>query len=88
MPAPKPSRRTPDGQTRLLMNVGSEMGIVVGDVVGMVLGETGFPANVIGTVDIRERHLFFDVASDRVPAIIAKLNRTRLKDHKVKVKIA
>jgi ATP-dependent RNA helicase DeaD len=70
------------------MNIGSEMGVVTGDVVGAVLGETGLPANIVGLVDIRERHLFFDVASEHVPVIIAKLNRTRIKDHKVKVKRA
>jgi ATP-dependent RNA helicase DeaD len=70
------------------MNIGSEMGVGTGDVVGAVLGETGLPANIVGLVDVRERHLFFDVASEHVPAIIAKLNRTRIKDHKVKVKRA
>jgi ATP-dependent RNA helicase DeaD len=87
-PAPKHSRATPAEQTRLYMNIGDEMGIVVGDVVGAVLGETGLPAKVVGTVDIRERHLFFDVATEHVPAIISKLNRTRIKDHKIKVKTA
>jgi len=57
-------------------------------VVGAILGETGLPANVVGTVDIRERHLFVDVASEHANAIISKLNRTRIKNQKVKVKIA
>ena len=59
---PKLSRRTPDEQTRLFMSVGAEMGILPGDVVGAILGETGLPAKTVGTVDIRERHLFVDVA--------------------------
>jgi ATP-dependent RNA helicase DeaD len=82
------SRSTPADQTRLFMNVGSEMGIVPGDVVGAVSGETGLPAKVVGVVDVRGRHLFFDVASEHAPAIIAKLNRARIKDRKVKVKRA
>ncbi len=85
---PKPSRRTGEGQTRLYMNVGEEMGIATGDVVGAILGETGLPAKVVGTVDIRERHLFVDVASEHANAIIAKLNRTRIKNQKLKVKLA
>ena len=86
--SPKHSRRTPDEQTRLYMNVGEEMGVATGDVVGAILGETGLPAKTVGTVDIRGRHLFVDVASDHANAIIAKLNRTRIKNHKVKVKVA
>ena len=70
------------------MNLGAEMGVSTGDVVGAILGETGLPAKVVGFVDIRDRHLFFDVASEHSSAIIAKLNRTRIKDHKLKVKLA
>ena len=85
---PKHSRRTPDEQTRLYMNLGEEMGVAAGDVVGAILGETGLPAKTVGTVDVRERHLFVDVASEHANAIISKLNRTRIKNHKLKVKLA
>jgi ATP-dependent RNA helicase DeaD len=84
----KHSRRTPSHHTRLYMNLGREMGIAPADVVQAISGETGLPASVVGTVDIRNRHLFVDVASDHANAIIARLNRTRLKDHKVKLKAA
>jgi ATP-dependent RNA helicase DeaD len=87
-PAPKPSRRTPDNQTRLWMNIGEEMGVTPIDVVNTVAGETGLPGKVVGMVDIRERHLFVDVASEHVKGIIAKLNRSEFKGHKLKVKVA
>jgi ATP-dependent RNA helicase DeaD len=89
-PAPdrKPSRRTPDEQTRLFMNVGEAMGIVPSDVVATIMGHTGLPASVVGTVDVRERHLFVDVASDHARAIISKLNRSQMKGQNLKVKVA
>jgi ATP-dependent RNA helicase DeaD len=87
-PAPKPSRRTPDGQTRLWMNLGEEQGVTPIDIVNTIAGETGLPGKVVGTVDVRERHLFADVASEHVKGIISKLNRTELKGHKLKVKVA
>lgn len=90
-PTPSPakqSRRTPGDQTRLYMNVGAEMGISPRDVVGAIMGETGLPPQVVGSVDIRERHLFVDVAAQHANAIVAKLNRTRIKDQRVKVKLA
>src|SRR6266478_5847383 len=87
-PKPKPSRRTPDEQTRLFMNVGAEMGVGPGDIVGAILGETGLPATVVGTVDVRERHVFVDVASEHANSIISKLNRTQIRGRKVKVKVA
>jgi ATP-dependent RNA helicase DeaD len=86
--SPKQSRGTPDDQTRLYINVGEKMGVEAGDVVGAILGETGFPAKVVGAVDVRERHLFVNVSSEHANAIIARLNRTQIKEQKIKVKVA
>jgi ATP-dependent RNA helicase DeaD len=85
---PKPSRRTPEGQTRLYVNTGAEMGVSESDIVGTILGETGLPRKVVGAVDIRERHLFVDVASEHANSIISKLNRTQIKGRSAKVKVA
>jgi len=82
------SRATPGGQTRLWMGIGEEMGVRPGDIVGAILGETGLPSATVGTVDIRERHLFVDVAAEHANVIIAKLNRATIRNKKVKVKIA
>jgi ATP-dependent RNA helicase DeaD len=70
------------------MNLGAEMGVSEGDVVAAVLGETGLPRQVVGAVDVRERHLFFDVASEHSHGIIAQLNRAQVKGRKAKVKVA
>jgi ATP-dependent RNA helicase DeaD len=85
---PKASRATPAHQTRVFMSIGSEMAVTPIDIVNAVSGETGLPGNVVGTVDIRERHLFADVTSEHANAIIAKLNRSRIKGHKIKAKLA
>ncbi|MBW8865570.1 MAG: DbpA RNA binding domain-containing protein, partial [Verrucomicrobia bacterium] len=87
-PKPKASRATPPDQTRLWMSLGETQGIMPIDVVNAVAGETGLPGKVVGTVDVREKHLFVDVASEHVNSIVAKLNRAEIKGHKVKVKVA
>jgi ATP-dependent RNA helicase DeaD len=84
----KTERKTPDDQTRLHLNVGEEMGVVPIDIVNSIAGETGLPGNVVGKVDIRERHSFVDVASEHANAILAKLNRAQIKGNKVKIKTA
>lgn len=84
----KPSRATPKHQTRLWMNLGEAQEIKPIDIVNAVSGQTGLPGKVVGTVDVRERHLFVDVDSDQANGIIAKLNRAQIKGHKVKVKVA
>jgi ATP-dependent RNA helicase DeaD len=85
---PKKSLPPAGDYTRLHMNLGEAMGVVPIDIVNAIAGETGLPGKVVGNVDIRERHLFVDVASDHANAILAKLNRTQIKGHKVKIKAA
>src|SRR5206468_5156220 len=46
--SPVASRRTPDEQTRLYMNLGEAMGVAPADVVGAILGETGLPGKTVG----------------------------------------
>ncbi len=82
------SRRTPASQTRLFMSIGEEMGVGADDIRRAIQGQTGLPADVIGTVDIRERHLFVDVAAEHANSIISKLNRSKIQHHKIKVKVA
>ncbi|HVV72650.1 MAG TPA: DEAD/DEAH box helicase [Verrucomicrobiae bacterium] len=86
--AKDPKRRVTEGQTRLFINLGTEMGIVEADVVDAILGATGLPRHIVGDVDMRDRHLFVKVASEHAQGIIAKLNRAQLKGHKAKVKVA
>jgi ATP-dependent RNA helicase DeaD len=87
-PKAKESRATPAGQTRLWMSLGVEQGVAPIDFVNSVAGETGLPGKVVGKVDVRDRHAFVDVASEHANSIIAKLNRSEIKGHKVKVKLA
>ena len=84
----KTSRKTTSQQIRLWMNLGELEGVIATDVMNAVAGSTGLPMKVVGTVDIREHHLFVDVAAEHANAIIAKLNRTQIKGRKLKVKVA
>ncbi len=84
----KPSRRTPDDQIRLYINVGEEMSITPTDVVNTIAGETGLGGKVVGTVDVRERHSFVDVAAEHANVIIARLNRAQIKGRRMKAKVA
>ncbi len=85
----KHKRRTASTeQIRLWMNIGELDGVSSNDVVSTIAGATGLPAKVVGTIDIRDRHLFMDVATEYANGIIAKLNRSDLKGKRLKVKVA
>ena len=70
------------------LEANAEMNITPIDIVNTIAGETGLPGKVVGTVDIRERHSFVDVAAEHARAVIAKLNRAEIKGRKIKVKPA
>lgn len=85
---PRSAQRALEGQTRLFMNVGAETGISEADIIEAIQGATGLHRDTIGKVDVRERHLFVEVASEQAPSIVAKLNRSQIKGRKTKVKVA
>ena len=85
---PRPTHLAGSPQTKLWMNLGAEMGVGPGDVVGAILGETGLPTGTVGVVDIRERHLFVDVKTEHAQVILSRLRRARIKGRPLKIKVA
>lgn len=82
--APKPEAEF----ARLHINVGESHGVQPGDIITAIAGETGLPTKVVGKVDIRENHLFVEVAAPHANAILSKLKRTQIRGKRVKVKAA
>jgi ATP-dependent RNA helicase DeaD len=69
----------------LFMNVGRKDLITPADVVGKIAGVTRLPANVVGAIDIHQRHLLVDVAEEHADLVIEKLNGIRMKGEALKV---
>lgn len=84
----KKSPHAPAAHTRIWINAGEAMGVRPIDVVNAVAARTGLPGKVVGTIDVRDRHLFADVASQYADSIVEKLNRSELNGHRIKVKLA
>ena len=74
--------------TRLWLNVGRDHQVLPGHVKGCILGETGLPSENVGAIELSDRHTFVAVASEHVPAILAKLNRTHLGGQKLRARMA
>jgi len=73
------------GMVPLFMNVGRKDLVTPADVVGKIAGVTRLPANVVGAIDLHQRHLLVDVAEDQAELIIEKLNGIRMKGETLKV---
>jgi ATP-dependent RNA helicase DeaD len=87
--APRPSKqkfqraartgREPN-MTTLFFNVGRKQLITPADIVGKVAGVTRLPANVVGAMDIHQRHTLVDVSSEHVELVLQKMKGIRVKN--------
>ena len=63
----------------LFFNVGRKQLITPADIVGKIAGVTRLPAEVVGAIDIHQRHTLVDVAEKQADAIVKKLAGIKLK---------
>jgi ATP-dependent RNA helicase DeaD len=86
--APEPERPHPEraartgrdpGMVPLFLNVGRKQLVTPADIVGKIAGVTRLPANVIGAIDLHQRHALVDVAAHEADFIVKKLAGIRLK---------
>ncbi len=76
----RPSRTGKEpGMMTLFLNVGRKQLITPADVVGKIAGVTRLPADVVGAIDIHQRHLLVDVKEEHVRTIMQKLEGIRVK---------
>ncbi|MGH7959975.1 MAG: DbpA RNA binding domain-containing protein, partial [Opitutaceae bacterium] len=67
------------GMATLFFNVGRKELVTPADIVGKIAGVTGLPADVVGAIDIHQRHTLVDVAKGKAGVIVEKLGGIRLK---------
>ena len=73
------------GMVSLFMNIGRKDLVTPADVVGKIAGVTRLPANIVGAIDIHQRHLIVDVAEEHAELVLEKLNGIRMKGESLKV---
>jgi ATP-dependent RNA helicase DeaD len=94
--APDPGEERPEatrtgkeaGMTTLFINVGRKHLVTTAEIVGKLAGVTRLPAQLIGAIDIHQRHCLVDVATSHAGAFIKKANGIRVRGHVLKVGVA
>jgi ATP-dependent RNA helicase DeaD len=76
------------GMTTLFFNAGRKHLVTTAEIVGKVTGVTRLPANVLGAIDIHQRHALVDVASDQADIIMKKMTGIRIRGHAIKASLA
>jgi len=67
------------GMATVFLNIGRKQLVTAADIVGKIAGVTRLPANVVGAIDIHQRHTLADVAEAEADFIVKKLTGIRLK---------
>jgi ATP-dependent RNA helicase DeaD len=67
------------GKATLFLNVGRKQLVTPADIVGKIAGVTRLPADVVGAIDIHQRHTLVDVTEREVVLILNKLTGIKMK---------
>jgi ATP-dependent RNA helicase DeaD len=71
------------GMVRLTLGVGRDHEVQPGDVLGVIVGITKLPKEVVGVIRLQPKQAFVDVAEEHADVIVAKLNGIQFKGRKL-----
>ena len=71
------------GMARLTLGVGRDHGVQPGDVVGVIVGITKLPKDVVGVIRLQTKQTFVDVAEEHADLVVSKLNGIEFKGRKL-----
>lgn len=71
------------GMTRLTLGVGRDHGVQPGDVLGVIVGITKLPKEVVGVIRLQTKQTFVDVAEEHADLVVSKLNGIEFKGRKL-----
>jgi ATP-dependent RNA helicase DeaD len=67
------------GMVTVFLNVGRKQLVTPADIVGKIAGVTRLPADIVGAIDIHQRHSLVDVAEEHAALVVKKLTGIRVK---------
>jgi ATP-dependent RNA helicase DeaD len=71
------------GMARLILGVGRDHDVLPGDVLGVIVGVTKLPKEVVGVIRLQPKQAFVDVAEEHAETILSKLNGIQFKGRKL-----
>lgn len=81
-------RRKGGKMERLFINIGKRSGIRPGDILGAIVGESGIPGKMVGSIDMFEKYTFVDVPKDVSGIVIKAMKNAKIKGKAINVERA
>ena len=76
------------GMVRIFVGMGRQDGLRPGDLVGAITNESGLTGNMIGVIDVLDRHSFVEVPEAHGEKVLEVLRATKIRHRKVTIKFA
>lgn len=73
---------------RLFLNIGTNVNIRPGDILGAIAGESGVPGRMIGSIDMYEKYTFVEVPEDCAEEILASMKNVKIRGKNVRMELA
>lgn len=86
-PYGRTGRTASSTMTKLHIAAGRAAGIRPGDLVGAIANEAGLDSRVLGAIEVTDKFSLVEVPEEMADGIIEALSRTRIKGHKVAVRM-
>jgi len=71
------------GMARLTLGVGRDHNVQPGDVLGVIVGITKLPKEIVGVIRLQTKQTFVDVAEEHADLVVSKLNGIEFKGRKL-----
>ena len=80
--------RSDENMVRMFVNIGFDEKISPSNIVGAFAGESGIPGNVLGQIQIENKHTYVDVPKEYANVVLEKMAGAQIKGKRVLVEIA
>lgn len=81
----KPSRRSSQPMTTLVLSVGFAQNVEIRDIVGAIANEAGIPGGSIGKVRIGEQESYVDIPDEHVEKVLTRMNGRQIRREPVTI---
>ena len=76
------------GMVRMFMNIGKKDRVRIGDILGVVAGESGMEGALVGTIDMYDNFSFVEVPQEYAAAVLEAMNHSKIKGRRVNMEPA
>lgn len=77
-----------EGMVRLFINIGKKQNVRPGDILGAIVGETGMPGKLVGTIDMFDKYTFVEVPREYAHEVIEAMKSAKIKGKNVNIEPA